>query len=117
MIFKQRINYIYFMKFSLLSFQGQINRKNFIVGYFSSLAIFIIGYFLLSRGVNMHILDNSIFQPIFLMLFVIVLIIQLSLDIRRLHDIGNPGILTVLYLIPIVNFVFLLYLMIRKGNS
>lgn len=43
--------------------------------------------------------------------------LSLSLTIRRLHDFGRSGLLYLLYFIPVLNFIFFLYLLFKEGNK
>ncbi|RZA00600.1 MAG: DUF805 domain-containing protein [Moraxellaceae bacterium] len=38
------------------------------------------------------------------------------LGVRRLHDLNKTGWLTLLWLVPLINIIFLLYLMAAKGS-
>lgn len=39
------------------------------------------------------------------------------LDIRRLHDLDKSGWLVLIMLIPIINLLFIVYLLVAKGTT
>lgn len=47
---------------------------------------------------------------------VLTLLIVLSLGIRRLHDINQPGALILILLVPVVDVIFLLILLLLPGS-
>ena len=50
-------------------------------------------------------------------LTLITFIFIARLFIRRLHDIGHSGLLLLLLLVPIIGWVFLFYLIFKKGEN
>ncbi len=59
--------------------------------------------------------DNYIFAVLFLIASIITIYIPLvTAIIRRLHDVGKPGYLWILWFIPGAN-LYLLYLLAKKG--
>jgi uncharacterized membrane protein YhaH (DUF805 family) len=42
---------------------------------------------------------------------------QWTLTIRRCHDLGHDGKMSLLYFVPVVNVFFWLYLILRKGTE
>ena len=39
------------------------------------------------------------------------------ITIKRLHDLNKPGLLSFIYVIPLINIVFMLYLIFKKGDE
>ncbi len=46
-----------------------------------------------------------------------VLLPSLAVGTRRLHDINKSGWLQLLWLIPILGWIFLIYLLAQEGNA
>lgn len=93
-------------------FTGRIGVKNWILGI---LFLNIIGFFL---GIFAVIALSSIklFFLLVMLASIPLSIICLSLSVRRLHDKGKSGWLVLLFLVPIINFFFSLYLL-TKGEK
>jgi len=96
-------------------FKGRITRRFFFFGGFLNLTIMAL------ISVDIDFLYSSIeLQSIitfFWLLFFILAIIALSLVVRRLHDINKSGWYFVLLFIPLINFLFLLYLLFAQGDK
>ena len=58
-------------------------------------------------------LDGGVIGTI---LAVIVFISSVSISVRRLHDCGHSGLWVLLYLIPLVNLILLIYLCVKPGK-
>ena len=102
-------------------FTGRMNRKQFLLP-----PIFLIvlpythfAWFLLLEASNSIYVSSSydgepgiLFLPILLFPFLL-----LSTTIKRLHDIGWSGWFSALMIIPLVNLLFILLLLIKKGQK
>jgi uncharacterized membrane protein YhaH (DUF805 family) len=66
-----------------------------------------------SRG----IVDVLGFAGLFFILWLLVFFIQLSLFIRRFHDLGRPGVYVLFFLVPFANFYFLFLLFFGKTKE
>lgn len=53
---------------------------------------------------------------IFVILYIALLYLNFVFTIRRLHDMNKTGWLSLLVIIPVINFFFVLYLSIGKGT-
>ena len=84
-------------------FYYRLNRKKYLL---YNILNFLIG------GVLSQI-STSIVDYIGLL----ILIVYLSLSIRRLHDIGKSGWWSLVLLIPIVNIFYLIYLFVKSGEN
>ncbi|MBR4821295.1 DUF805 domain-containing protein [bacterium] len=49
-------------------------------------------------------------------LAIIVFISSISISVRRLHDCGHSGLWVLLYLIPLVNLILIIYLCVKPGK-
>ena len=93
------------------SLSGRLNRKPYIIGTVSlSLISTIVGYFVESS----HGILTSIFGMV---VGLAVIAGSISLLVKRLHDLDKSGYFGLIGLIPIVGFLFGLYLMFAKGTD
>lgn len=86
-------------------FKGRLNRLNFLFGNIIMYVVVIALVFVLNDT------SYSIAS------YTITILYSLSLYIRRLHDLGRSGWLILIGLIPIINFVFLFWLLLGKGEN
>lgn len=52
-----------------------------------------------------------------LALIITYFVLNVSISIRRFHDFNKSGFYTLLFLIPIINIIFALILLFKKGDS
>lgn len=99
-----------------LSPRGRFARKH----YFMSQLLGIVLLFIVSVLANMAKEAASPMNVICigtaLLLAVATVVFSFFWAIRRLHDLGKSGWLSLLFLIPIVNFFFWLWLLFFKGD-
>jgi uncharacterized membrane protein YhaH (DUF805 family) len=88
---------------NILNFSGNASRKEFIIPLVVILILSII-------------LGGVIGGVIGTILSIIVFISALSVSVRRLHDCGHSGLWVLLYLIPIVNLILIIYLCVKPGK-
>lgn len=50
-------------------------------------------------------------------ILIILIVANLSLMARRLHDLDKSGWMAALIILPIVNIIFCLYLLLKKGTE
>ncbi len=93
-------------------FQGRVNRKNYLFG--SLVLLLTSSLMLLFPRLFAHNIYVVFFVTI--VLVGIVVILGISLTVRRLHDIGHSWLLLLLNLIPYVNIGLFIYLLVRKGS-
>lgn len=98
-------------------FQGRINRRSFFI-------CFCLLYVILVTGVAIFysIKDTSLILDILVISLWIGWvvswgIISFSLMVKRLHDIGLPGPWSLLFVLPVVNIIFLLGLIFYPGKK
>lgn len=87
------------------NFDGKLNRRKYLI-------------YVLAILIGVPILTAVFLKivPIVGVLIIILgVIIALSVHIRRLHDIGKSGWMVLLFLIPFVNFIFLIYLLFKPS--
>lgn len=97
-------------KEKLYSFQGRVNRKEYILSSLILAAVTgaaaLIGLLLGDYGIYLT-----------LVFLVPILISALSLNVRRLHDLNKSGWLTLILGIPLIGSVFGIYLLCAKGTD
>lgn len=85
--------------------------------FFLSAAILVTGFFF---GIVDILPPSFIFLrllsiAIFVVAFFVSILHIVRLHIRRLHDLGKAGNLLILYVIPVINLMFLLWLLFALG--
>lgn len=105
----------------ITTFQGRIGRLQYFYGllfkWVIMFAVSLIIYF--SFSVNNEM--DGITMIISLPLCLFVILVNLSLQVRRLHDMGQSGFWLLLYLVPFLNYIFALIIFIAclasEGNK
>ena len=98
------------IKEDYFSYEGRLNRKPYIIRYLIMLVIMGLGRMLVTA--NTTITFGNVIATILLIVCSISIIM---LDIRRLHDLGRKGLWVLLMLVPMVNIIFLIYLVFARG--
>lgn len=57
-----------------------------------------------------------ILLPLSIILLPAIIYVLFNISIRRLNDLGRPSWMSVLLLVPAVNIIFILYLLLSKGE-
>ncbi len=108
-----------------LSTKGRINRKIFIL-YVIFVLLFgivilypsmVISIAVIMGGSDADSLGAEIVSTILSGLFQLALLPGLFLSVQRLHDLDKSPVYIFLYIIPLVNIVFLFYLLFAKGTD
>ena len=60
---------------------------------------------------------SAVFKPLAGLFYIAVLIPNIAVGIRRLHDIGRSGWWLLLSLIPVLGWIALLILMVQPGRT
>ena len=89
-----------------LSTKGRISRSTFFVRWL-----------LLLVTVGIISVVFSFVPPVAAAFSLIGLIMQITLGVRRLHDLGHSGLWAIIFCIPVLYFVILLALFFRKGDA
>ena len=89
-----------------LSTKGRISRRTFFVRWL-----------LLLVTVGIISVVFSFVPPVAAAFSLIGLIMQITLGVRRLHDLGHSGLWAIIFCIPVLYFVILLALFFMKGDA
>ena len=103
-------------QYELTSFNGRLNRRNFITYLLGTVFCSIISFLLLGFIGN----EFSSIEPLILLLIILLgivaFIIDLSIRVRRLHDRNHSGYFVLFSFVPIVNIVLFFYLLCAPGS-
>lgn len=101
-----------------LSTKGRINRKIFIL-YAISFILFCLFLIIPTLLIVISTTDETIVDisaSIVSILIELALLPSLFLGIKRLHDLDKSAVWIVLYVIPLINILFFIYLCLRRGS-
>lgn len=101
-----------------LSTKGRINRKIFIL-YAISFILFCLFLIIPTLLIVISTTDEIIVDisaSIVSTLIELALLPSLFLGIKRLHDLDKSAVWIVLYVIPLINILFFIYLCLRRGT-
>lgn len=99
-------------------FTGELNRTQFLIRYLISIILgisVVVILVLISKSSASY--QGSAFMLMLIVFSVLVYIYQLSLYVRRLRNIGISVFFVFLSLIPLINFLLLLYLLFAPGKT
>jgi len=105
------------IKDMFFSYRGRLNRKPFILrglllSVLSSVMSTVMTEMTEASSTVMHLLA---LLPLILM--VVLSVCTFMLIIRRWHDLGKSGWFSLLMLIPLLNFLVLIFLWVKKGTD
>ena len=105
------------IKEMFFTYRGRLNRKPFILRGFllsilSSMMSTVMAEMTEASSVVMHL-----FALVPLILMVVLGVGGFMLIIRRWHDLGKSGWLSLLMLVPLFNFFVLIFLWVKKGTD
>lgn len=108
------------MKYLQKLFGGRINRRSFLLGLITNVVAFCSVFVpFMALNIISATLNNSILGTIssifFLLTYLIAIVLSSALYIRRLHDINRSGWWVFLLQIPLLGFIFFLFLLFKKG--
>ena len=98
-------------------FTGRIGRLNYILGQLFLYVIYIIIILFISTIYQIFgpaQVYGTIFEIFILILF---LLLNLSLTIKRLHDVNYSSLMCFVFVIPIINLIFYFILLIYPGDK
>lgn len=100
-------------------FSGRLNRKSYAIGEFIVLVTSVLLFVTLVLLGKAILGDNSagLLIPSLLVAYLAAFLAHLSLNLRRLHDLGWHGSLAVCVVVPGVNAILLLCLLLLRGEE
>jgi uncharacterized membrane protein YhaH (DUF805 family) len=100
------------MEYLNVLFTGRLNRRTYLVGGFLVGVVYYIILYII--GLLGH---NALTSLLTLVVVLLVIVVGFSMSAKRWHDLGQSGWLSLLLLIPLVNFFVWLYLVFAPGKS
>ena len=94
-----------------ITFSGRLNRLPFFLIWALMMALSFVLGFLTEKFPNALVIFATLAVALYISIY------QVSAFIRRLHDIDKTAWLTLLVFVPIINFIFVLYLFFAKGTQ
>jgi len=103
------------------TWQGRLGRADFLAGVLA-LSIPVTGFLDFTWAVIFFAKIPVVFATvgfffIFFALWLLAFFVEVSLFIRRFHDMGRPGVHVLFLLIPFVNFYFMFLLFFGKSKD
>jgi len=101
-------------------FQGRLNRRSLIICSFLLGVVCVSGIFLISfliRYSPIAPVTDALYYPLEYGWLGLVIIVDFSLFVRRLHDFGRSGFWSLLYVVPLVNVIVSLFLLFYPGDK
>lgn len=99
-------------------FKGRIGRMQYFV---TSIILMLVVLFPGNLFVSFSFEFDGIILLIFLLMLFVVYVVSMTLEIsitvRRLHDIGMSGWFTLILFVPFLNLLWVLYLLFRRGEG
>ena len=105
------------IKEMIFTMQGRLNRKPFLL---RGLALGILSLILSSVMGGLAETSSTVLHLVSMLMLPLILVCaagSLTLIIRRWHDLGRSGWFTLLLLIPLLNFLVMLYLWFVRGTA
>jgi uncharacterized membrane protein YhaH (DUF805 family) len=102
----------------LFSFNGRRNRKSYLLYSLAIWTVFLLGLLIVGL-VREHVdlVPVKIFNLIFALLFFITLVVSdVAVTAQRCRDIGITGWLALLFVLPMVGWIFSIWVMVMPGT-
>jgi uncharacterized membrane protein YhaH (DUF805 family) len=96
-------------------FSGRVNRVVFLLTFLLMLVVVSFPLYQFMR-VPAESMAAQIWSVLFGIIFVTFLWIHIATSVKRLHDMGKPGILAVSLFIPVVSIIVFLILCLFPGS-
>lgn len=102
-----------------LDYRGTTSRREFWWGVLGNAIIMLVLLALLIVSLTCYTPQINAFSVIMIALFSLFCIVELlpsvTLIIRRMHDIGRSGYYIFVLFIPVIGFIWYIYLVTRRG--
>ncbi len=100
----------------MINTQTRLSQKNFFIGWFWIFAFSVL-YVVIDKLVSISGIVGIVFDGMYILVGIVAVAFGLWLVVYRLHDLGKSGWFALIYLIPCIDFLFLLYLFFKKGDE
>ena len=94
---------------SIFSLEGRFGRKQYLL-------YFVIACLLVMVGGGLSGISEQLGMALYWVMALLGLAVYLLATIKRLNDLEKSKLLVLLVAVPLVNFVFFLYLLFAKGT-
>ena len=103
------------VRWVLFGFDGRIGRHSFILGQLLMISLFAV---VVARIVAVQNSEEqlALWGLAFLALGLVSAFSMIAMTVKRLHDIGAPGILALVLFVPTVNIISVIVLMILPSS-
>ena len=105
------------IKDMFFSYRGRLNRKPFIL---RGLLLSVLSSVMSTVMTEMTEASSTVMHLLALLPLILMVVLSVGtfmLIIRRWHDLGKSGWLSLLMLIPLLNFLVLIFLWVKKGTD
>ena len=94
-------------------FRGRINRRNYVIGLVSSLAIILLTFIIVSSLGNI----SGLLGFVWIVVFLVSIVFNISLQVRRWHDLNKSGYFVLISFVPSLGLLVLLFLSAKGGDK
>jgi len=98
------------------SYKGRIGRMTFAKSYFGVIAFYLLAVFIIGFVSGIFGMTEKIINEVPLALGLVSLLLVSFPIVKRFHDINTRAFAILAFLIPLVNFIALIYLFFQKGT-
>ncbi|MCR9236750.1 MAG: DUF805 domain-containing protein [Alphaproteobacteria bacterium] len=118
----ERSNQTHNVLWAMLKFSGRMNREEYWWANAFLLGISLVAFRMLFAGSIELSSDGEILLPDalmapFFMIMIASLYVTFAISVKRLHDLGWPGIVACVFLFPAIGLLAFLLLGLLKGNN
>lgn len=109
-------NFVPTVRWVLFGFHGRIARQSYILGQLFMISLFgIIVARLIAAGEDESAL--ALWGLVMIGLLLVSAFSMIAMTVKRLHDLGMPGILAICLFVPTINFLMVVALMILPSRQ
>jgi uncharacterized membrane protein YhaH (DUF805 family) len=101
------------MKFFINLYNGRLNRRNLLIGLLSSSILLLSIAMMLPSESE----PSGFIQITFIITIISTLLFNISLFVRRWHDLNKTGFMLLGHIVPGLGILFMLYAICAKGSS
>ena len=108
-----------YILFTLLSYRGRINRRTFWLGGMVPVLLIFIAFLALAINLRPPAINEAsglVIRTLILAPLALIYYIWFAVTVKRCHDLGKSGWLSLLTLIPLIGLAFLLWMGLSPGD-